>query len=258
MPTALTVDRPLTPRALARRTVLGRLRVANAWLAVAHLAQAAAVLLVADDLAVEVTAGVGIGTEPLREVSIGAALAAYFLAAAVHHLLNATVLHARYQRDLQVGRNRVRWAEFAFSGPIFLVVLALYLGITGVITLVLMAAGTLLFVCCSWLQEELNPLGRESTTMVPFWSGVTAAVVPCTLVVAHVLGTSLVSASGVGLPILLSTMIFGSLFCLNQWLQYHQVGPWSDHLHGERTYLVLSVVAKSALAWQIVVGTTLL
>jgi hypothetical protein len=256
MPSVLTVDRSTPSRGVGRLTVLARFRLANAGLAALHLAQALLVVVVADGLQVEVTTGVGVGSDPVRQLSIGTALGAYFLAAAVHHSLSATVLHTYYQRDLQRGRNRIRWTEFAFSGPVFIVVLALYLGISSVVTLGLMAGGTLVFVCCSWLQEEQNPLGRQSTTMVPFWAGVAAAVLPWGLLVAHVVGTSAVSVSGVGLPILLSTMIFGGLFSLNQWLQYRQVGAWSDYLFSERTYLALSFVAKSALAWQIVVGTS--
>ena len=40
-----------------------------------------------------------------------------------------------------------------------------------------------------------------------------------------------------------------------QWLQYKQVGRFRDYLVGERTYIILSLTAKSALAWQIFGGT---
>jgi hypothetical protein len=33
------------------------------------------------------------------------------------------------------------------------------------------------------------------------------------------------------------------------------VGRWRSYLFGERTYFVLSLVAKSALAWQVFAGT---
>jgi hypothetical protein len=38
-------------------------------------------------------------------------------------------------------------------------------------------------------------------------------------------------------------------------LQYRQVGAWHSYLYGERAYIVLSLVAKSALAWQVFAGT---
>ncbi len=34
-------------------------------------------------------------------------------------------------------------------------------------------------------------------------------------------------------------------------LQYKKIGPWKDYLFGERMYIVLSLLAKTALAWQI-------
>ena len=40
-------------------------------------------------------------------------------------------------------------------------------------------------------------------------------------------------------------------FALNQWLQYRGIGKWTDYVYGEKAYLVLSLAAKSLLAWQI-------
>jgi len=33
------------------------------------------------------------------------------------------------------------------------------------------------------------------------------------------------------------------------------VGKWQDYLYGERVYIILSLVAKSLLAWQVFAGT---
>jgi hypothetical protein len=43
---------------------------------------------------------------------------------------------------------------------------------------------------------------------------------------------------------------------LNQWLQYRRIGRWADYAFGEKTYLVLSLGARSVLAWQICGGPT--
>ena len=43
-------------------------------------------------------------------------------------------------------------------------------------------------------------------------------------------------------------------FAANMALQYLRVGPWRSYLFGERMYLVLSLVAKSVLAWQVFAG----
>ena len=32
-------------------------------------------------------------------------------------------------------------------------------------------------------------------------------------------------------------------------LQYKKVGKWKDYLYGEKVYIILSLVAKTLLAW---------
>ena len=52
-----------------------------------------------------------------------------------------------------------------------------------------------------------------------------------------------------------SLFVFFNVFALNMWLQYRRVGRWRSYLFGEKAYMVLSLVAKSALAWQVFAGT---
>ena len=44
-------------------------------------------------------------------------------------------------------------------------------------------------------------------------------------------------------------------FAWVQWKQYQAKGKWADYLRGERAYIVLSLVAKSLLAWQVFANT---
>ena len=165
------------------------------------------------------------------------------------------MLRATYEADLRAGRNRIRWAEFAVSAPLLMLLIALYTGVTDVTALVVVGAATMVMIVCGWMQEAPNPPGRRTTTMVPFWAGVVAAIVPWSIVAGQMIGAA--GTQEFSLSIFLSLFILWASFGVNQWLQYHQVGPWSDYLYGEQTYLVLSLVAKSALAWQIVAGSLL-
>ncbi len=255
---APTLDLPTPPSLTSPRPdPASRFRSAHAGLAVVHLAQAVLVLVVAGDIVLAVTDRGGSPTAgPWLEVSVGVLLAAYFGAAAANHGLSATLLWRTYATELRNGRNRIRWAEYAVSAPILILLVALVTGVTDVSSLVVIGAATLVMIVCGWMQEALNPPGRRTTTMVPFWSGVLASAVPWTIVAVQMIGTS--GDHEFGLSVFLSLFILWASFGVNQWLQFRQVGPWSDYLYGEQTYLVLSLVAKSALAWQIVTGSSLL
>ena len=135
-----------------------------------------------------------------------------------------------------------------------MLLVALLTGVREVTAIVVIGAATIVMVVCGWMQEALNPPARRTTTMVPFWSGVAAAAVPWTIVAVHMLRAP--GEQEFGLSVFLSLFILWAGFGVNQWLQYRQVGRWSDYLYGEQTYLVLSLVAKSALAWMIVAGSS--
>jgi Heliorhodopsin len=254
---ALTLGRPMPPSVTAPRPhEARRFRSAHVGLALVHLAQAGLVLLIARDIIIPITHETGTGTAtPMLDVSVGVLMAVYFVAAAVNHGLSATLLRRTYEAELRAGRNRIRWVEYAVSAPILMLLIALYTGVTDVSALVVIGAATWVMVLCGWMQEALNPPGRRTTTMVPFWSGVVAALVPWSIVAGH-----MITAPGnqdFVLSIFLSLFILWASFGVNQWLQFRQVGLWSDYLYGEQTFLVLSLVAKSALAWQIVAGSSL-
>ena len=55
--------------------------------------------------------------------------------------------------------------------------------------------------------------------------------------------------------IVASLFVLFNCFALVQWKQYRAKGKWANYLLGERTYIVLSLVAKSILAWQIFAST---
>ena len=54
--------------------------------------------------------------------------------------------------------------------------------------------------------------------------------------------------------IIVSLFIFFNTFAFNQAFQYKKIGPWKNYLFGEATYITLSLVAKSILAWQVFSG----
>ncbi len=241
-----------------RRTSLRRW---NVGLAVLHAAQAVAVLVLASDFAISITSTFPEGPpgtatpapDSLVDVRVGFAIAAFLLLAAVDHLLTGTVLRGRYEADLRAGRNRFRWMEYSVSATIMVILIGFYAGVTDITTVVALAGVNISMILFGWLQEVANPPGRERTTMLPFWFGCVAGATPWIAVGCNIVGADTVPGFVYG--IFVSLFVFFNTFALNQWLQYRGIGPWRDYLFGEKTYLVLSLVAKSALAWQIFGGS---
>jgi hypothetical protein len=245
----------LTPERLAG------LRRWNLGLTVLHAAQAVAVLVLASDFAVTVTSTFPQGppgTEPtapeaLFDVRIGIAVAVFLGLAALDHLLTGTVLRRRYEDDLRDGINRARWVEYSFSATLMVLLIALYSGITEVTALVAIAGANVAMILFGWLQERANPPGRERTTMVPFWFGTIAGAAPWVAIAVNVVGADTVPGFVYG--IVVAQLVFFFSFGVNQWLQYRGVGRWRAYAFGEHAYLVLSLGAKSVLAWQIFGGS---
>ncbi len=240
---------------------LAGLRTWNLGLAVLHAAQAVLILVMASDFAITVTStypqgppGTRLATpEALFDVPIGPAIAMFLLLAAFDHLATASFARRAYEADLGRGINRFRWVEYSLSATLMVVLIAFYSGVTDITGVIAIAGANVAMILFGWLQERMNPPERTSTTMMPFWFGTVAGLAPWIAIWVNVIGAPTVPGFVYG--IVVAELVFFFSFGLNQWLQYRGVGRWSDYAYGEKTYLVLSLVAKSVLAWQIYGGS---
>jgi hypothetical protein len=241
-------------------------RLANLWrwnlgLVALHGLQAVAVFILASDFAITITSTFPEGppgTPPptpdgLVDVPIGVAVAVFLSLAAVDHLVTATVARGTYEGDLRRGINRFRWGEYSLSATLMVLLIASYSGITDITAVIAIAAANVGMILFGWLQERSNPPGRPTTTMVPFWFGTIVGIAPWIAITVNLVGAAHVPGFVYG--IFAAQLVFFFSFGVNQWLQYRQIGRWSDYGFGEKTYLVLSLSAKSVLAWQIFAGS---
>jgi hypothetical protein len=240
------------------------LRRANAGAAALHALQAAAVLLLATDFALPVTASYMAGppgTPPLDPVVLfdiptGLAVAGFLALSALAHLLVCTPWWQRYVADLGRQRNPARWVEYSLSSSLMIVLIAQLVGISDVAALVALFGVNAAMILFGWLQERYERPG--SGGWLPFGFGCVAGVVPWLAITIYLLSpgsTSSASPPGFVYGIFVSLFVFFNVFALNQWLQYRAKGRWQDYLFGEKVYIVLSLTAKSALAGQIFAGT---
>jgi hypothetical protein len=108
------------------------------------------------------------------------------------------------------------------------------------------------------LMMELHNQTTAKTNWTSYFYGVFAGFIPWVVIGIYLGGAGL--ASGGGVPTFVyyifgSIAFFFNIFAVNMILQYKQVGKWKDYLYGERVYIILSLVAKSLLAWQVFFGT---
>jgi len=236
---------------------LSGLRRWNLGLSVLHLGQAALMLVLTNGFAIAVISSFpdgppgteGLKTATVFDLRIGWAVALFLGLAGLDHLLTATVLRDVYERDLRRGINRFRWIEYSISATIMVIVISLYWGITTINALIVIAGANVAMILFGWLQERMNPPERTSTTMLPFWFGALVGIAPWLAMTINLFFSS--DAPGALYAILIVQGLFFFCFGLNQWLQYRGVGRWANYAFGEKTYLVLSLGAKSLLAWQI-------
>jgi hypothetical protein len=237
------------------------LRRWNLSLTVLHAAQAVAVVVLASDFAIDLSTAYPEGPPGSRlpqpstafDVPIGLAVAAFLALAALDHGLMATMLRTRYERDLKRGINVFRWIEYSVSATIMILLIAFYAGITQLTAAIAIIGTNVAMILFGWLQEAMNPPDRAAKTMLPFWFGCIAGAAPWVAITLNIVGSETVPGFVYG--IFISLFVFFMSFALNQYLQYREIGPWRSYAFGETVYLVLSLGAKSALAWQIFGGS---
>ena len=247
-----------------QETQLRKLRRLNVIAGFAHLIQMVLILVLANDFS---PAGHGVlrgraarnpGSEPvvLVDIPVAAGVALFFALSALFHFLVASPLfYRRYAAGLVAQHNYFRWVEYSLSSSVMIVLIAQIVGISDVAALIAIFGVNASMILFGWLQEKYETPGEGG--WLPFIFGCIAGIVPWIIIVIFVVAPG--SASDVRVPgfvygIIVSLFIFFNIFALVQWLQYKRVGRWADYLRGERTYIWLSLVAKSALAWQIFSG----
>lgn len=239
------------------------LRAWNAALAVLHAAQGVAILLLANDAAIPITwsfidgppASGTLQTETLYELPFGPAVAAFlFLAALDHGLMAAPRVVDWYRRNLALEMNPARWWEYSVSASLMVVLIAMLTGLRDVGVLIALFGANAAMILFGLVMERVNRPG-EPVDWRPFAYGSLVGLVPW-LAIAVQLGHSAAQAEvpGFVLAIFVTLFLLFFSFAVNMALQYLRVGPWRDYVFGERVYLVLSLAAKSALAWQVFAG----
>lgn len=196
-------------------------------------------------------------TELFYQVPFGPAVAGFLLISAVAHFYLATVGYPRYVQNLKKGMNPVRFYEYALSSSLMIVLIGMLIGLwdLGALILIFTLNATMnLF----GIMMELHNQHTEKTDWTAFIYGCIAGFIPWVVIMLYFVGA--VSSGDAKPPtfvyaIVPTLFVFFNIFAINMVLQYKKVGPWKDYLYGERAYIILSLLAKTALCWLIWTGT---
>ena len=193
-------------------------------------------------------------------------VAAFFVLSALAHFLVAYPFRKRYESWLAREFNPMRWAEYALSSTLMIVGIASLSFITDAGALIAIAVCNASMNLFGWSMEEAN-IGRKNVQWSHYIFGCIAGIAPW-LALFTTVGLSLANwPTGIGpngrdleafkpvlITIYVSLFISFNIFAVNMVLQRLKVGKWADYLHGERSYMILSLVAKTLLAWQVWTG----
>ena len=240
---------------------LSRLRRLNLAAGSVHAISAILVLVLANNFAVPVTAHYMTGPPgttarqyvQLTSFHMAWLIAAFFALSAIAHFLISGPLRAKYEAHLAQQRNPYRWLEYSVSSSLMIVAIAELTGIADVAALLALIGVNASMIGFGWMQERYETPGGG---LGPFWLGCGAGVFPWLAIGVYLIGPGAhAHAPGFVYGIYVSLFVAFNCFALVQYLQYKKIGRFADYLVGEKTYIVLSFVAKSLLAWQIFAST---
>lgn len=243
------------------------LRRFNGAMGVLHLIQAGLILVLSNSYSLPVkttflhydptTNAAFWVTDTIANLQLAPMIALFLLISAIAHFSVSTYGYKWYVGNLKKGMNMARWYEYAFSSSIMIVVIAMLCGIYELSSLILIFALNATMILFG-LMMELHNQTTEKTDWTAFIFGCFAGLIPWVVLGIYFFGALLSSPGDVPTFlyfIFFSLAIFFNIFAVNMALQYRAKGRWKDYLFGERVYVILSLVAKSALAWQVFAGT---
>jgi hypothetical protein len=251
---------------MANKITTKGLRKFNFIMAALHALQGVAVLALSRDFTLPVsgsylqfnpvTQSLQPVTVDLFNISLPMLIASFFFLSAAAHLFIATIYNKHYNQNLAKGKNVMRWVEYSVSASIMMVAIAMLVGVYDFMSLVMIFSLAGIMNLMGLVMEVHNQTTKK-TNWLSYLIGCVSGAIPW-IVIAFYFWLS--ADKGNAPPtfvywIFVSIFIFFNLFAINMVLQYKKIGPWKDYIYGERAYIILSLVAKSLLAWQVFAGT---
>ena len=200
-------------------------------------------------------------TQTIGSIPIGAFVSIFlFMSAIAHFLVILPGINRFYNQRLEMGINYFRWFEYSLSSSVMIVIISMLFGARDIATIVAIV-GLNATMNLLGLMMEIHNQTTKKTNWSAFIIGSFSGAVPWIVILLYFLGSAVKTPGVLEQTPWFVFAIFGTYFVLfnlfpvNMVLQYKKIGRWKDYLYGERGYIILSLVAKSLLAWLVFAGT---
>ncbi len=246
-----------------------RFRWYNLALGFIHLAQAVLIIALSNSFKLPIVGTYLTGppgstnSQPqlIWSVPVGYAVALFLLlAAADHFLMSAPGIWPWYRDNLSRKINYARWLEYSVSASLMMVLIGMVTGVQDVGAILGIIGANTAMILFGLVMEMMNhDRPDRDINWAAYICGCIVGIVPWIIITIQIVGAENLPGNE-GVPtfvygIIISLFVLFNSFALNMALQYAKVGRWKSYLFGEKGYLILSLVAKTLLAWQIFANT---
>jgi len=204
-----------------------------------------------------ITQSLVLQSKELFQLPFGVFVAIFLFLSAIAHALIAFPFNKIYNDDLTKGMNRFRWFEYALSSSVMIVLISTLFGIYDIASLILIFIVNAVMNLFGLVMEQMNSRRKEGEKTIwgPFIWGTIAGLAPWIVIILYMVGnTDLSMVPWFVWAIVGTYFVAFNTFPVNMVLQYLKVGKWKNYLYGERIYIILSLVAKTFLAWLVLFG----
>ncbi|MDD3475008.1 MAG: heliorhodopsin HeR [Candidatus Dojkabacteria bacterium] len=243
------------------------LRIWNISMGFLHLIQSILMIVLSNDFSLPImtnylqfdiqTQSILPSPEILVEVKLGYLIAGFLLMSSIaHFVISLPKVYEWYVKNLKKGINYARWIEYTFSSSLMIVAIAMLVGVYDLSSLILMFGVNAMMILFGMVMEVHNQ-DTEKTNWLSYYFGCIAGAIPWVVIALYLFGSGEgdYKAPDFVYWIFFSIFLFFNSFAVNMILQYKKVGKWKDYVFGEKVYIIMSLVAKSLLAWQVFAGT---
>lgn len=254
----------------AKKIPMTDLQEYNKWLSIIFVAQTAVLLILSVGRSLPlIVSYLGIdalqtqaqgspvyasGIQSTYDINLTVLVALFLLMPALVYGLAATKFRKPYEKDLGNRVNRLRWIDFALSGGLMVVSVGLLVGVRDLATLLMLFCLTA-FTYVFWLITEQRNDNRRYD-WYSFTAGCVAGLVPWIVMAIYLLSDHIYGSAP---PMYVfwaycSTFLLFGCLAANLCLQTRRYKNWVHYLFSERMFMLLGLIVKTALAWQIFAG----